>query len=307
MATVSVITVLWNAEPTLARCLAALGQSTVDLDVTCVDNASHDGGPAVARASGARVIEMGRNAGFPAAVNAALPTCTADHVLLVNPDVEVEPDTIERCLEALRDHTVGLVGANLVRPDGTPDLPAARRFRRLSLLAIETLGLPRVHRRFDLQYLSCSERRQDRDVDAINGAFMLLRREVLVGLGGLDDSVFMFLEDQELCRRVRDLGLRVRFVASARAIHVAGAATGAARPDQKAVIYLHRMDASIELIRRLQGAQARRVAIGLWTLRCLLGSVVRGTRSRRERDRYRGGLRWLRQQWGDRTPPPPVP
>ena len=75
------------------------------------------------------------------------------------------------------------------------------------------------------------DRGQDRDVDAVNGAFMLLRTDLLRSLGGLDESVFMYLEDADLCRRVRDARLRVRFVAGAPAVHGGGTSTARGDPD----------------------------------------------------------------------------
>ena len=307
MASTTALLVLWNAAGTLDECLTALRRSVPPIRIICVDNASEDESVAIASRGGATVVEAGTNLGFPRAVNTALPLVDTDFILLLNPDVTVEPDTIERCRSALEsDPGVGVVGANLTRPDGFPDPPAARRFRTLPYLAIETLGLPRLSPRLDRQYLSSEDRAADRDVEAVNGAFLLLRSQLLRELGGLDETVFLFLEDQDLCRRVRQRGLRVRFVAGARARHVGGAATRAASPERRAVVYLHRMDASIELVRRLQGPAARAAAVGLWTLRCSAGLATRGAVSADERRRYAHALRWLVQQVPRRTPPPAV-
>lgn len=303
MPEVSVIVVLWNAEPTLHRCLASLQASSVDLEVICVDNASQDRSAAIAEEAGALVLRQDRNVGFPAAVNVALEHCQGALVLLLNPDVVVQPDAIERCATALNPPRAGLVGANLLRPDGAPDPPAARRLRTLGLLALEMLPLSSL----DRQYLTSAERVADRQVECINGAFMLIERTLIERIGGLDETVFLFLEDQELCRRVRELGLEVRFVAGAGAVHVAGAAMSAATSEQQANIYLHRMDSSIELIHRMQGPRARRAAVGLWVLRCGIGLCTRGAVSSHYRQRYLGGLRWLRCQRRSRAAPPPVP
>jgi hypothetical protein len=303
--------VTWNAEPTLAGCLAAIAASRPGSpdQVICVDNHSVDESVAVARSLGVQVLELASNVGFPKAVNAAIPHCRSEYVLLLNPDVVVEPDTIERSIEALRANDgIGLIGANLRQPDGRADLAAARRFRTLGLLFVETFGLTRLSRRLDRQYLPEWDRTTSRDVPCINGAFALLRTELLRQLGGLDETAFLYLEDQELCRRVWAHGLRVRFVAEARAVHAVSAATRAARPDQQAVAYLHRIDASVEIIRRVQGEAQARVALALWAIRVLLG--LAGSILRRElvlAQRYRTALQWLAQQVRRRQPPPPVP
>jgi GT2 family glycosyltransferase len=305
-----VVLVLWNCEQELGLCLRSLASDAgaVPIEVICVDNGSEDASVAVAREHGAVVVEMGRNAGFPVAVNVGLARVRSPYVLLLNPDVELRPAALVRCLEVLTaDPSIGLVGCNLRRVDGTPDWAAARRFRSLSAVALETFGLTRLSKRFDFQYFPGWPRTDSRDVDCVNGAFMLLRATVLRDLGGLDESVFMYLEDQELCRLVWAHGLRVRFVADAVATHVGGASTLRASPDRRTTAYLHRTDADIELIARRQGAGARRVALVLFTVRALLGLAVGVARQDESlRSKYLVTLRWLAGQVDHRRPPPPV-
>lgn len=306
---VSVILVLWNCEQELPQCLRSLGEGTdVPVEVICVDNASEDRSVEVARAHGARVVEMGANVGFPAAVNAGLRHATAPYVLLLNPDVELGRGVLARCLEELvTDPTVGMVGCNLRRVDGSPDLGAARHFRSLPGIALESLGLTRLTMRLDVQYVPDRDRARSHDVDCINGAFMLLRTDLLQQFGGLDETAFMYLEDQELCRRVWKEGLRVRFVADAVAVHVGGASTQRASPERRTLAYLHRTDADVEMIARRSGPGARLVAIVLFALRSLLGVLAGTVTGNHERQvQYRTTLAWLSRQVPSRTPPPPV-
>jgi N-acetylglucosaminyl-diphospho-decaprenol L-rhamnosyltransferase len=309
-APVSVVIVTWNCEATLGACLAAVRHSdAVPGQIICVDNGSSDGSADIARAGGALVIELGRNAGFPHAVNQALPHCDQPTVLLLNPDVVVEPSTIRRALGELEgDQNIGLVGANLRQPDGQADLAAARRFRTLGLLAIESIGLSRISRYFDPQYLSEHERTTSRDVPCINGAFAMTWTALLRSFGGLDETVFLYLEDQQLCRDVAASGRRVRFAADAVATHQVSAATLAARPDQQVAAYLHRIDASTELINRLQGPWHRRAAICLWMLRVVAGWLSASlTGDKLLQARYATAARWLSHQLSRRRRPPSVP
>jgi GT2 family glycosyltransferase len=301
------VIVTWNCEQTLARCLAALAGEVSG--IVAVDNASADRSVEVARDLGAQVIELDSNRGFASAVNVGLRKCTTDLLLLINPDVVVEPGAVARCAaELLDDPAIGIVGANLVHEDGRPDLAAARRFRTLGLLVVETFGLASLSRRLDVQYFPRWDRTTSRDVPCVNGAFMLLRRELIEAIGGLDGTVFLFLEDQELCRQVRARGLRVRFVADARALHIGSASIIAARDDQQRAVYLHRIDASVELVRREQGAAAAAAALLLWTVRCGIGAIGAAVRSDgARRQRYVAGLRWLVRQVRGREAPPPVP
>lgn len=308
---VSVIVVTWNCDATLDACLRALSGSRPGPpeQVICVDNGSRDRSVARARANGAEVVELGSNLGFPHAVNAVLDRCTAEYVLLLNPDVVVRHDTIARCLDALRAcANIGLVGANLRQPDGQPDRAAARRFRTLGLLVLETLGLPFIWRRLDLQYLPSWDRKSSRRVPCINGAFAVMRTELLREIGGLDETAFLYLEDQELSRQMAERGLEVHFEADALAVHDVSAATRAARSDQRAAAYVHRIDANVEIIRRLQGHTHARAAIVLWTSRVLVGYVTSLIRSDPDRKlRYGAALRWLARQLTGRQSPPPVP
>ncbi len=305
------IIVLWNSALELPDCLRSIADesASVPTQVICVDNGSEDESAAIAREHGAEVIEMGANRGFPAAVNAGLARARCPFVVLLNPDVELHAGTLTRCLEELTsDPGLGMVGCNLRRVDGTPDWAAARRFRSLGSVALETFGLTRLSKRLDFQYFPSWRRDTSRDVDCINGAFMLLSTDLLRAVGGLDETAFMYLEDQELCRQVWSRGLRVRFVADALATHVGGAATERASDHRRTLAYLHRTDADVELIARRHGPAARLVALALFGIRAGLGvgvGVVKGDAALRSK--YLTALGWLGRQVRRRTPPPPIP
>ena len=164
---------------------------------------------------------------------------------------------------------------------------------------IESFALPRLHRRFDRQAIW--DRDDDRDVDAVQGAFMLARTDLLRRLGGLDESVFMYLEDIDLCRRVRDAGYRVHFVAGAEAVHAGGKSTDRADDRARARAYQHRVDADLEFLRRYRSSRARQVALAFWVLRCLLGMAASPFR-RNKASFYGDVLRFTLDQHHGRRP-----
>lgn len=300
--------VLWNAAPFLDACLAPLRDSPTAMEVLCIDNASTDGSADRAEALGAEVERASENLGFPTAVNRLLPRCRADLTLLLNPDVALAPGALEAAIEALDQPGVGMVGINLRRPDGRPDGPAARRFRTVGSMLVEALGLPLLWRRLDLQHLPSWDRTTSRAVPCINGAFMLLPTATLREVGGLDESVFLYLEDQELCRALEARGEQIWFAAEAVGTHVGGGSTEASRPEQQAAAYLHRLDASLEIVARRQGRVARLAALavllGRSTSQLLLALA---TRRADRRLKHTSALRWLIRQVPGRTPPTPVP
>lgn len=298
---VDAVIVTWNSAPDLPACLAALPPTVRPI---VVDNGSGDDVVVVAQAAGATVIALSDNRGFPAAVNVGLQRVTSHVTLLLNPDVIVQEGAIERCREVLlSDASVGLVGPNTVSPDGRPEPPAARRDRRAMHILLESLGLTRLHPWFDRQ--TVRDRSTDRDVDAVNGAFMLIRSDLLRALGGLDESVFLYFEDGDLCRRVRDAGYRVRFVAGASAVHAGATSTSRGDPGAQARAYLHRLDADIEFVRRYGYRGEAGLAVAAFLLRAGIGVVV-STWMKERRLRYTAALRWVWSQRRGRRPPAPV-
>lgn len=305
---VSILIVLWNCEAFIESCLEAVAAEPIATEVLCFDNASEDRSAAAARALGAHVVESARNIGFPAAINRLLPHARASVTLLLNPDVRLDEGALSRCLRALDEPGVELVGANLRRIDGRPDPPAARRFRSVGTIAVEATGLSHLWHLLDVQYFPTWDRSTSRDVPCINGAFAMLRTDTFRAIGGLDDSVFLYLEDQELCRAVAARAGRIRFVADATAVHIGGGPTEASTPQRRAVAYLHRLDASLEIVRRRQGNAARALALAILMVRSTalwLTSAVR--RKPALTAKYAVAIRWLVQQTTGRHPPPPVP
>lgn len=298
---VTAVVVTWNSAPDLDPCLASI---PAGVRTMVVDNDSGDGSVAVARSHGAKVVELDRNVGFSAAVNLVIPQVSTSYTLLLNPDVTVGAGAIERCVDELdRDRTVAVVGPNTRLPNGRPEAPAARRDRTAVHIWIESLGLVHVSRHLDLQMVQ--DRSVDQDVDAVNGAFLLVRTEVLRQLGGLDEDVFMYLEDQDLCRRVREAGHRVRFLTHAHVVHGNGTSTGRGDEGQRVRAYLHRIDADLEYLRRYGRPGEAGAAVAAFIFRSLIGLVVSlGHLDRRSR--YRAALGYSWRQVRGRHPAAPV-
>ena len=212
---VSVIVVTYDCADFVEGCLASVREGTALVtELVVADNASHDGTADVVRSFDpqALVVETGENRGFAAGTNAALELARGRHVLLLNPDAQLAPGTLDRLVAHLdADPGTGVVAPRLLYPDGTEQrtarafpTAAAAVFGRRSPL---TRAFP--NNPWSTRYLLPVAPDGPYAVDWVSGACLLVRRDVLDRAGGLDEGFFMHWEDADLCHRVKDLGLRV--------------------------------------------------------------------------------------------------
>ena len=228
-----VVVVSHGAGELLARCLGSLRRfpPARGLRVTVVDSGSPDGTPDMVERDFPEVRLLRRgNIGFSAANNVALREVEGPLVLLLNPDTEVYEGVIESSITRIEsDATIGMVGCRLVTESGELDHACKRSFPTpLSALAHFT-GVGRRDRvsghlsQYRATGLGEHEAGQ---VDAINGAYMLVRREALPGVGLLDEGYWLYMEDLDWCHRFRDAGWKVFYDPSGTALHVKGGSSG---------------------------------------------------------------------------------
>jgi len=190
-----------------------------------IDNASSDRTLEEVRVRGAvRVIANRENRGFAAAVNQGVQACSAEYLLMLNPDAHILA-ALDGLIEASRQY--GLASGKLLDKTGKPQKGfTIRRFPTALTLWLELAGLNRlwpanpVNRRY--RYL-------DRDLDQGGpaeqpaGAFLMFRRDVWQRLGGLDEGFYpIWFEDVDFCRRAADAGYRIEYVPQAEAEHAGG-------------------------------------------------------------------------------------
>jgi GT2 family glycosyltransferase len=230
MTRVGVAIVHYRAEELCAECVQRLRASSLDdWSAVIVDNGSTTPLHGIDRDPRIRVELPGRNLGYARGVNLALdrlPT-SAPYVLLLNADVLVEPETLGGVLEVLEARPdVGAVTCRLLLPTGDID-PACRRSEPTAVTALaKQLGLSRlfprsrVLGRYNLTYL---DELEPHEIDSGTGAFLLLRRSALDDAGGrLDERFFLYGEDLDLCRRIRQAGHRILYWPEVTALHVKG-------------------------------------------------------------------------------------
>jgi GT2 family glycosyltransferase len=226
----SIVVASYNTRDLLRACLATLRGATraVSAEVIVVDNSSQDGTPAMVAAEFPEVtlIANPTNDGFARANNRALKNTRGRFVLLLNPDTLVPPDTIDPLVAFLSDHPkVGLVGCRVDRPDGRLDEACKRSFPTPWSALMRFLALDRLLGRKGSYRRLGDDPAGRYEVDAVVGAFMLLRRETLEDVGGLDEDYFMFGEDLDWCYRVKQRDWKIYYVGDKSIVHHKGAAT----------------------------------------------------------------------------------
>jgi N-acetylglucosaminyl-diphospho-decaprenol L-rhamnosyltransferase len=234
-ADLAVVVVNYNTGEYLTRCLRSAFEYAGDarLDVVVVDNASHDGSAeaAVASNTGTRLVRNDSNRGFAAAANQGMRATRAPFILLLNPDAEVLAGTLGGFVKMARDRPrTGAIGPIVRDPDGSI-YPSARQVPSLGVALGHSFVHPfRPDNRFSRAYtLADWDRRTEREVQWVSGSCCLLRREALDQVGLFDEGYFLYVEDVDLCTRLRAAGWEVRFSPELEVVHIGGISTAGSR------------------------------------------------------------------------------
>jgi N-acetylglucosaminyl-diphospho-decaprenol L-rhamnosyltransferase len=253
MRDLAIIIVNWNVRPLLRRCLESIfthAPEYLDTQVVVVDNASTDGSAQMVAQDfphvqlianqanvgftrgnnqGLRWLGFGdHRAGIPVEQEAAAGRpveVRPRYVLLLNPDTEVTAGALAALVDFMDRHAdVGIAGPQLLFPDGKVQ-SSRRRFPTLLTAFLESTVLEQwwpdnpMARRY--RVMDCAAD-VVQDVDWIVGAAMFVRREAIASAGLLDEGFFMYSEELDWCRRIKDNGWRVVYLPAARIVHHEG-------------------------------------------------------------------------------------
>jgi len=229
---VSALIVSYNVKNLLLKCLEAFyAHSDIPVEAVVVDNASTDGSAAAVAAEfpKAVVLAQSRNLGFGRANNVGLERCQGRFVLLLNPDVTVNPQAVGRLADFLITRPdAAAVGPRLMFPDGRLDPDSRRSFPVPSSLFYRTVGLSRLFPKskvFGRHNMGHVPETDVHEMDAGTAACLMVRMAALDRVGFFDPRYFMFGEDLDLCYRLKLGGWKIFYLPSASAIHHKGSAT----------------------------------------------------------------------------------
>ncbi len=222
---VSIVIIHYRSPDLLARCLEQIAAARVALahETIIVDNAPTDDRAArIAEQHGARCLVNARNAGYGRAVNQGMAAARGRFHLILNPDVEVRPGSIEVLVDYLEGHpAVGICGPKLHSLDGSLQY-SARTFYTLWTILLRRTFLGRLFPRARAlrEHLMMDwDHNEERDVDWMLGGALLARREAVDDVGGMDERFFLYFEDVDWCSRMHRRGWRVVYVPQATMVH----------------------------------------------------------------------------------------
>lgn len=227
-APVAAVIVSYNVRDLLLDCITSLRADGVD-QIVVVDNDSRDGSAEAVRRHDPEVdvVALAVNLGFGGGANRGVARTSAPYVAIMNPDVVVQPGSTKALAEALeRDPQLAVVGPRIETTDGGL-YPSARTFPDLA----DAAGHAFLHfvtpgNRFSRRYRMLD---WDHDapaaVDWVAGTHLVARRTAWDEVGGFDEGFFMYLEDVDLCWRLRQKGWGTGYEPAARVTHAIGRST----------------------------------------------------------------------------------
>ncbi|MBH30631.1 MAG: glycosyl transferase [Candidatus Marinimicrobia bacterium] len=223
---VSVVIVTYNSQDEIGLCLDSLEPylSNSLCETVIIDNASQDGTASVINSWGAAEITFinnSENVGFTKAVNQGIAKSSGEYIFILNPDTQLTKNSIDGLVRRFNSNSeIAAVAPQLRFPDGRIQY-SCRRFPTRGNVIVEMLGLSGRSKKNGWK-MADFDHTFERDIDQPAGAALMVRRSILIELGGLDERFPMFFSDVDLCKRIRDAGGRIIFCPEGIITHIGG-------------------------------------------------------------------------------------
>ncbi len=242
----SIIILNYNTKDLLRDCLESLLRVKHELvfEVVVVDNGSSDGSVDIIHADfkWVKVIETGSNLGFAKGNNAARELVQGEYILFLNSDTVVYSNTLEKCALYLDEHgDAGALTCKALLKDGTLDKDTRRSFItpwiglvHLFLRLDRFFPKSRIFGRYWYGYIN---ENKTHEIDAIQGAFFMVRKEILDEVGWFDEDYFLDAEDIDLSWKIKKVGWKNVYYPEVSILHLKGATKGKNKETQKRVSF----------------------------------------------------------------------
>lgn len=226
----SIIIVNFNTSRLLQDCLSSIFKHGLKhkFSVVVVDNASSDGSAEMVEKKfpKVKVIKSEKNLGFAGGNNLGIKAGEAKYYLLLNSDTIVSVGSLDSLVDFMDMSGFGVGSCKLLNKDGSfqanaGDLPfGLPLFFWLSgwddILPKIREYLPSFHRKFKSFYNG------EKEVGWVSGSVMIIKREVALSIGGLDEGIFMYCEDTDYCIRAKRAGFKVGWTDKTEIYHLGG-------------------------------------------------------------------------------------
>ncbi len=234
MSLVSVVVLSWNTAELTAKCLRSVeesfGRGEADGELIVVDNGSED--DSVERITEefprAKLLRNEENRGYAAGVNQGVAASVGEWVLLLGSDAQLLEGALAGLLRFMEGASgYGACAPRLVDPEGETQRACAAFPRPRTAI---WFGTPLQHwfpkaKELERYFLREFAHDADADVEQPPATCLLMRREVWESLGGMDESLWLFFNDVDLCRRMQQQGLLIRYLVGPGVRHLEGAST----------------------------------------------------------------------------------
>ncbi|MDD5530641.1 MAG: glycosyltransferase family 2 protein [bacterium] len=220
MTNVSIIIVTWNSEEYIESCLNSIDKS---YEIILVDNDSKDSTLQKVKTKFpyVKIIKNPTNHGLSKATNRGAEIATHDYLLLLNPDVILKKDTVEKLCSFMNSHKDSAIcGPQFFYPNGKLQ-PSCRELPTFKNLFFEASGLGKFHG-WKMRYF---DHKATREVEQIMASCLLIKKSVFNEVGGMNERYPIFMNDVDLCYNVKEQGYKIYFCADTNVIHYHGAST----------------------------------------------------------------------------------
>jgi GT2 family glycosyltransferase len=225
----SVIILNYNVRYFLEQCILSVQKALegIDSEIIVVDNASSDDSceMMMAKFPNIKLIENATNLGFPKGNNIGVAQAKGEYICILNPDTVVAEDTFKKLLAKSCQVSAGIIGCKLI--DGTGNfLPESKRGVPTPWVAFTKIfGLYKISNYFGKYYAQHVSHNESGNVDILVGAFMMMKRELYLKVGGFDENCFMYSDDIDLSYLVLKTGKSNYYYHEISVIHYKGEST----------------------------------------------------------------------------------
>ena len=231
MLDVSITIISWNTKELLRNCLNSIYDTVSDglsYEVIVIDNASADSS---AEMVGEEFPQVGlvkniENVGFARANNQAVEIAKGEYILLLNSDAIILERALNKMISFMNEHLdVAVVGCRLLNEDRSPQ-PSFGYFPTLWTISTQMFFLDRIFPKVKTLIVKNPSLYSSQEVDWVTGACFILRREALGDMQPFDPNYFMYLEEVDLCYRIKQKNFKIFYLSEAEIIHLGGASIG---------------------------------------------------------------------------------